>query len=350
MSNPNSEWSAGLPADEDFQLPAPEPQPHFNETFCFTGYDPDADIGWFFHIGARPLPWRARLYILLPGAEDFIFLSATSGEAVSRRPGADAIHAECLSPFRRWRLFADTTGQRMTRAEKLGRHHLNSDELNQSSQVLAAKRAQGCSADDEGVGAEVRVQLDIEIEAVAPLWALGYGDGATPEQQGERGFRTHHHQLMMSKGTIAINGMAAAVSGPTWRDHSRGPRTLTRWGRHDLAGVWFPGSRIGVGLIRQHDLNDRLLYDRAYVIEDGAVKPARVTEMTPLTSLDELHPAVELVVQAEGQPPLRLTGTIMTEMIEPMGSSSWLSEAQARWELNGEIGYGLCERSGQFQL
>jgi hypothetical protein len=235
------------------------------------------------------------------------------------RPGTASIHAECLEPFRRWRLRGEVTGQRTTRADMLARRAPEGD--------------------------AVEVAIDLEVTAATPLWAIGYDDGSTPEEQGNRGFRTHHHQLMMTSGSITLPSGATQLSGPTWRDHSRGPRTLTTWSSHALVGAWFPQSGRGVGLIRQFDASGAARLDAAYIVENGSLTPARVISMTPLEDVSSKHDEVKVVVRAEDGGDIELNGRVVTQTLGPIGSASWISEAQTQWVLDGEVSYGLCERS-----
>ena len=101
------DYSSGLTAADEYPLSAPENVPNFNETYCFFGYDGKSDMGFFIHIQARPAPWRLNFLVFLPGGQNFLKTVQFSEERVQRRPGDKNFHAECVEPFRRWRVYTN---------------------------------------------------------------------------------------------------------------------------------------------------------------------------------------------------------------------------------------------------
>jgi hypothetical protein len=314
-----TDFSSGLAAAEDYALPAPEDIPGFNETYCFFGFDGAADTGFFVHMQARPQPWRLNLLVFLPGGQDFLKTVVFSEDRIQRRPGGDSFHAECLEPFRRWRVRVALDCSKQTMADMLAMREIGP--------------------------AETPVDLDIVCEATAPLWCIGANDGSTAEEHGQRGFRTHHQQLTHGLGAIRIAGRETRFDGPVWRDHSRGARTLTQWGTHDLNSAWFPKQRRGLGLLRQFDITGRPTNSYAYVVEDGVLEDAEVVECTPLTDVRDPHPKTTVVLRAKSGKTYRMDGVLRAQMLTGIGPGSWLSEGQADWTLNGESALGICERS-----
>jgi len=142
-----------------------------------------------------------------------------------------------------------------------------------------------------------------------------------------------------------IDGQAFRFDGPVWRDHSRGPRTLTEWGAHDLNSAWFPKQRRGMGLLRQFDLGGNETFCAAYVVEDDRILEAEVVECTPMVDERDPHPKVTVALRTVDGRTHRMDGVLRSQMLSGIGRGSWLSEGQAEWTLNGEVSHGICERS-----
>ena len=314
-----TDFASGLAPSDEYILPKPEDIPNFNETYCFFGYDGEADMGFFIHIQARPFPWRFNYLVFLPGGQKFLKTVQFSDDRVERRPGGAKFHAECLELFRRWRTYVDLDCSRQTMDDML--------------------------AQREVAPASTPVTMDIVCDAVAPLWCIGADDGTTPEQHAQRGFRVHHQQLMHGVGMFRIDGQAFRFDGPVWRDHSRGPRTLTEWGAHDLNSAWFPKQRRGMGLLRQFDLGGNETFCAAYVVEDDRILEAEVVECTPMVDERDPHPKVTVALRTVDGRTHRMDGVLRSQMLSGIGRGSWLSEGQAEWTLNGEVSHGICERS-----
>lgn len=314
-----TDFSSGLAAAEELALLEPETANNFSETFCFSGYDNALDLGWFIHLQAKPFAWHVRLYVYLPGARDFLYAVADSDERIPERPGAADLHIRCVEPFRRWSIVGNLLASPLTIDDmRAGR---NTDRTS------------------------VPLALHLDVEAVAPVWAIGGDDGSTPEEHGNRGFRTHLQQLMMSSGMVRIGTRTHDFGGSCWRDHSRGPRTLKTWGSHALMSAWFPRQRCGFGLLRQTAADGRLVVDEAYLCRQGVIERADLIEVTPLHDVDELHSKAVVVLRAHDGESWRAEGVVLTQILLPIGPSSWISEGQARWSMRGEEAFGLCERS-----
>jgi hypothetical protein len=315
-----TDWASDLTAADDHALPAPEPLPGFNETYAFFGYDEKADLAWFVHLQAKPAPWRTRLWIYLPGGQQFLHAVVEDPARIMPRPGGEQLHAECLEPFRRWRV--------------RGRLEAGPTTLTD----MRAKREPGPPA--------TMVELDMDVEALTPVWVLGADDGSTPEDHGNRGFRVHHQQLMVGRGVIRIDGKEIRLGDhQVWRDHSRGPRTLVEWGTHELAGAWFEKQKRGLGLLRQTTPDGKRMADSGYVVTDGVMETAEIVEASSITNVDEAHPRMTVALRTRSGEVLRMEGTVVTQTLAAFGPSSWLAEGIARWTLNGETTHGICERS-----
>jgi len=313
-----TDFSSGLTENDDHALAAPEDVPGFNETFCFFGYDPDVDLAFFVHIQAKPQPWKFHLVVYLPGAREFLECVEFSEDRIPRRPGGQRFHAECLEPFRRWRVAASVKCGETTLGDMLARRQFGEPKRD--------------------------VELDIDVHACAPLWCIG-DDDATPEEHGQRGFRVHHQQLMQGAGVIRIDGVDHRFSGPVWRDHSRGPRTLTEWGTHDLNSAWFPAQRRGLGLLRQVDIHGKVTSSFAYIVRDGMLESADIIESTPLSDGGDQDQRINVALRSADGEVHRMQGVLQTQFLTGIGPGSWLTEGQARWTYNGEVSHGICERS-----
>jgi hypothetical protein len=332
------DFSNGRPASEDYGLLAAPDIAAFGESNCLVGYSIDNDIGLFFHTGARPGRyhlWLERVIISLPGGEDFVIASAEGQNHQPLKPGASNLSFECIEPFRRWRLRYDAGAQITTRAQKV------------AGAVTYARRR--------------LLKVDITAEAVMPVWALG-GDKeehkAQESDQRSRGFHMHHEQMMTISGTVEYDGTAYPISGFAWRDHSRGPRSYARFGRNSLMGAWFSSGR-GFGMLQGFDVDGNQLVSDAYVVENGVLEKAAVIDVTPFTDLSLIRPEVVLRLRRSNGQVLQATGQLMAQAIQTMCPETdqvigalWdnpenriHTTGQTRWEWDGEIGWGTCERS-----
>src|ERR1700757_5131432 len=105
MSTLASDVSLSAPEDEFPHAIRPE-VPLWSENYAFVGYAPHTGLGLFVHIGRAPHNpdlWRGTTVVL--ERDGGLVVSKSLGLGIhTGRPGNGTLHAECVTPFKRWTL------------------------------------------------------------------------------------------------------------------------------------------------------------------------------------------------------------------------------------------------------
>jgi hypothetical protein len=305
--------------------------PGWTENFLFTPYDPVNDIGMWLHLGTVAEVWEMwedRVLIALPADQGVLAMWAYHRTVPERQPGGANLQFRCEEPFKQW--------------------HITFDGFCVRSSYEAMRT--GLLTD----GPKSRVQLDLSVECVTPVWDAESGP-ETPTGAGmveQSWAREHYEQLTKVAGQLAVDGVITNINGGGWRDHSRGPRgadTLTNWGGHVISGGVLPSGR-AFGACRYWARDGRITLEGAYVVEDGALRHVGI-EQTPGPAVLTRDGEVYTLALADNQP---ITGTIRSSLWlsmadglpygAPHGSPAYtVSWAQVRWD--GEVGHAYIERS-----
>jgi hypothetical protein len=308
----------------------------YAENYMLSAFDPAADLGMWLHLGTWPEDfalWEDFAIVSLP--DDVLWMSAYHRTDPADRPGGSNLHFRCIEPFRRWKVTFDGIVCRTPRAEMLG----------------------GRLRD----GARERMLLDLDLECVTPIWdaqesaSSAHGTGSMEDQVWGR---EHYQQLYLMTGTAQLHTegeLRIDTSGV--RDHSRGPRghAMDKWGGHTLIHVLFPSGR-AFGVQTMWLPTGEVSLDTAYVLVDGEMHHAAGVELPRLERLGLGGEEMALTLRSElGDH--HLTGTeIRTTFVTPQrlgmafgadraGAHGILGFGHARWVWDGEVGYGLTERS-----
>jgi hypothetical protein len=301
-----------------------EPQDH-HEAYWLYGYDPASGIGHYLYLAAEKddlLLRRESVFILLPDGTVLAQHGAGRGSQ-GRTAAGDRLRLECLEPFRRWR-------GRYTAVV----HRLAGDE------IIA-----GPSPGRELVEAVV----DVEVESAAAPWN-------TEGDWGEQPPALRYHQFYDARGTVTVGGTAYPFAGPGFRSHSRRPRDMPGFTGHAIISGRFPSGR-GFGLLRYRATADRPERGRGFLSLDGVAHDA---DVVTFPHLDEAVAGGErLTIELHAGPHKAVISavTIASAFVTaaPEGREygaqvgDWpgtvLSPAFARYEWDGETGYGGLERS-----
>lgn len=334
--------SSGLPDDREKALVVPPDLYRFAENFMFTGYDPELDIALWLHLGTTPDDfglWEDQVCIALPGREGILWSTAYGRPAADKRPGGANFSATCLEPFRRWRLVSE------------GRASISPVDEMMTGRVRDAEKE--------------LYAFDLEVECMTPAWDAhhnahgGGGEGSMEEQVWAS---WHYQQLYRITGTLRWRDREVQFDGTGVRDHSRGQRghAYNRYGGHNLYSVLFPSGR-GFGLLEMWNPEGQTTLSVAYTVEDGVIAYGRVVEGPRFTEILPEGEQLAFTVETEGGGRLSLRGEIvkvmLTTQVSPYGLAWGADPAYGRgiyapsigrWEWDGEVGYGLTERSNRF--
>lgn len=317
-----------LGAEHDLQHPV-EGDTAWSESYYFNAYDPVSDSGIFTRIGVRPNEGTidVGLSVWLPGAVGSGPSGGGGGLAEYRfvRDQAEmtdtvlevgGVRYEMLEPMRRWRLTAE------------------------------------CDALVQG-GDPVPVNLDVTFESLIPAVGVD-GQSSSSRPEGAAGStaqsvgKGHLEQAGRWSGSLTIDGVSHEWEKARGnRDKSWGPRRwggpkMWRWFSINLGGpspdemVHFGGIRIGTDAGDLH---------RGWVWKDG--EHASIREWQVKTELEDdgiAHRVTHVTAIDKQDRSHELRGDLMRVARVGGGrTGTVVNEGLARWEYEGQTGYGIAE-------
>jgi hypothetical protein len=339
MNSPSSEGAKvpeqrlDDPARERCLAEPPSGLHRFAENFMLAWYDGTAGVGAWLHLGTWPddfTLWEDVMLLALPGGDDVLHTMGYRHTPVEERPAGPLLSFTCVRPFERWRVDFNGPATRSTRSELLN--------------GLARDKARHV------------VDMHLDIECVTPVWDArsSASHGSMSEQVWAS---DHYQQLLKVAGTITTGGVTYDIDTTGVRDHSRGQRghAMDQWGGHTLIHLLFPSGR-AIGIQEMYDTKGDPNFDMGYVMEaDGTWHAAR-TVSAPRVSSTDAPRHVDLVVESD-LGVHRLVGEVqcvwavspqgvhMSVGSDPGGPFGVFLPGHARWEWDGEVSYGLTERS-----
>jgi hypothetical protein len=203
---------------DDHELPHPPADvPLWSENYLTYTYAPAPAVGVYFHLrrlpdtsGPQPV-WDAVTYISLPDnrflvSKTFAPLemqepSPTGGRGALRIGG---LEWRCEQPFARWTM-------RLRGAARL---------------VTGEELWAGPLQDGQHVG----IDVELDVASVTPPW--DYGTDELQSAFAKRHYAQHHH----ATGTLRYGDQTIAIAGSGLRDHSWGPRDLSKIGHTWIHG------------------------------------------------------------------------------------------------------------------
>jgi hypothetical protein len=317
-------------------------QERFAENLMFAISDPALGLSMWLHLGTWPDDfgiWEDYVQLHLPDGAGTLWSRSYARVPVEHRPAGPNLRAECLEPWKRWRVTFDGVATRS------------------SPEALRTGEARE--------GHRELLRFDLELTMKGPVWdahasaGSKHGGGSMEEQVWAK---DHYQQLYTAAGTITIDGETKAFSGTGVRDHSRGQRGLNmdQFAGHALISALYPSGK-GFGMQRMWNPEGRITLDTAFVYVDGMYEFASVVECPRLGR--ELRYAGEkltLVLRSdlgehrfEGE--ILATGFVTMDDAtlglgigaRPDNPTGYFAPAFARWTWDGESAIGLAERSAR---
>jgi len=299
--------------------------PLWTESFHGSGYDAETRLGIFVHVARAqfdPALWDETCVVFLPDGRFAVCRDFGYGDT-PEGPSANAVTYVYLTPFEEWNV-RFRGGVRVVTADELAANTL-ADGVHVKAEVNLRMRALGPAFGIRGMGQE--------------FWAHG-----------------HYEQHIGLRGTVQVAGTRYGFDGTGMRDHSVGPRDINDLDRHTWCHGEFPSGRVFMAM--------------AVDAADGSsLRYAVVGQRDGLREATMLEPGATLITSAaqSGDPyTVELDGpdgptTIRAEILHSLplsmcGTNDWVPgtrgdghhlmyEGQTRFEWDGEIGYGLTERS-----
>jgi hypothetical protein len=167
-----------------------------------------------------------------------------------------------------------------------------------------------------------KLKLDIEFEAVAPMWDM---KGQHDDKTGIAG-SMHTEQIGSCSGTIAFAARNVQVRGGyAVRDHSRGPRTTEKYERHCWLNGRFESGRCFHTYTMDVDGVSRPAMSHAVVFEGDKPFPAEIKEIEYIRGPGDARKLHRFILSsALGEMRIDVTGVISSvpvSMLEPFDLS-----------------------------
>jgi hypothetical protein len=317
--------SGPWPPEADLPQVGYQDPPGHLEAYWMYGYDPAAQLGHYLYLAAEKgdvMLRRESIFLLLPDGS--VLAQGGSGRNSEGTVAAgDRLRLECVEPFRRWR------GRYAGPVHRLA-----------GADIVAGPRP----------GSElVDASVEVEVESVAAPWN-------TEGDWGELPPSLRYHQFYRAHGTVEVSGTRYSFAGPGFRSHSRRTRDQAGFTGHAIINGLFPSGR-GFGLLRYRATGSRPERGRGFLYVDGVLHDADVVRWPHLDQAVRCGERLTIELRAGHRTAVIAAETIASTFVTPTpqgrtygahpgdGPGTVLSPAFARYEWDGETGYGGIERS-----
>ncbi len=315
--------------------------------WCFDG---ERNIGFNIHAGMYRGEMTAPVTIFLPDGRILrIRTDAPAHFTDGARPHTRHVRYTCDAPFRTWRFDIDDMPVWVTSDAELAAGAIRDEtptttvSLHAVSEMLSPVYLQGGMLPEAAAA----------VAGEPGLWfACRVRSGLTPEA-----FR--FDQMFRARGTIVFEGKTYDFEGFGLRGHVRGYRALGKMDGHSwLAGAFDSGMTFGIQTFPRPDGGYH--FTEAYIWKDGVLYPNRVIH-APRMNYDASEPGFVVELACDQLGLTRIEGVDKRLFWWSMGA--WGDGQPPRWGVDpdaamvmrqavteygcdGEVGYGMCERSG----
>jgi hypothetical protein len=280
----------------------------WNESFYFNFYDRERDVCAFMRIGLKPNKGEKSM---------FCFLMLPNNQIVGMRsqaPFADStlqvggLTFDRLEPEKRWRL-----------------------------------RYAGPVATLQG-REPAMASFEVEFTALNPVFDYWRCVSGEKEKISQSVASEHLEQFGRARGRISIGGTAYEIDGLGERDHSWGVREWTapkRW-------IWLTAQfSEGCALNVTHLVVDQGEVDAGFVHLGGESRPLAAAVIDTTFGPDGSPLTLAMVLKDRQGKEHRVTAEVLRTAMLPFeggaGLSAVMYETLARYELEGQTGYGIAE-------
>lgn len=301
----------------------PDGKPDWTENIAWSMCDVKAGVSIFGHLG-RMQPdrriWEGLSVIYLPGG--VTLMNRSLGVSLDAARNAE-YHYQPLSPGRIWRYSFAGVAQRV-RPEELRKRPMVDEAFEQAS-------------------------YELMFEAVQPVFNMHNSDRSSERMHLEHGGRM--------RGVVTALGKRFEIDCMAYRDHSVSRRTFTTLDSETWANCVFPSGR--VFSILEVRRGDKLLQE-GQIFRDGVMKIARPLSIPDLHDLAANPGRGQISIECDAQRhdirwELVDAGHAPFQLMRPVGMRPGVDHADptnvivlecpARYEWDGEVGYGWLERS-----
>ena len=262
-----------------------------------------------------------------PGAPRSPFDSAGRARVL----GSGPVEFRCIEPYRTWTVSYDGEADATT-----------------TSRLIAG--------DEEFT--RTRLEFHVETTMAVPPWEQGTLSADARQQlentgQGDlmgRGERIE--QLFRCSGVIRADGAERSFTGSGLRIKRQGTRQLGGFWGHCWQSAVFPGGRAFGYIAYPPRSADDQPYNEGFIVSEGGgpLVPARVTSAPWLTQLIARDEDVSLVLEASDGRRVAVKGTTYAPTHDRFHRAEYpdfpvLFQGGVRYEWDGEVTYGMLERS-----
>ena len=306
----------------------PRDVPLWSENYLSQVYAPEAEIGFWFHLGRSAFDvhlWNEIFIAYLPGDQYLVASSFSYGEC-EQGPLGNQLHYRCVEPFKKW-----------TKSFRGAANLVNGEELRAGPYI--PRRSE-------------QVEVELVWEGLGPVFDLGH------LSSNDTWSSAHYEQHGKVRGYITCGGKRTELSGSGIRDHSWGPRDLSRFNTHAWMSGQFQDGRT-FEIFHIVDTQGRQA-THAILGDAHSVREAKMVSKVPLiTDMNQVGNSYDIVLTTESgeraeihadiiqAPPMVFAGA--SELLFgnhcPPTSTHLLFEAQTRYMWDGQVGYGLTDRS-----
>jgi hypothetical protein len=244
----------------------------WSENYAFVGYDYDQRIGFSAYAGRwvkRPDLWREQFYMCLPDGSSLVHIAI--GPAVDRQvAGSSALRLICEEAGGRWRIKFDGAMRHET-----------------SSSLLAEP-----VVETEPHPVSFSATLDHQL----PVWMM-------PSSDNESYGKFHYEQMGHCTARLDFAEKHYEFSGPSYRDHSRGPRHLGGFDGHVWLQVHLKDAA-PVSIYQAWARDDGKLVqilDAGVSFHPDRLGKAALLSDNRLQTLDALADPIPLILEADGR-------------------------------------------------
>lgn len=303
--------------------------PGWSENYLSYVWSPNNDVGVYIHLCCRPgspTVWDEQLHVALPGDRYLVSKGISAGRN-DQGPNVCGISFRCDEPFVKWT-------KRFHGGGRL---------------VSGAEMRAGPLTDGE----TVPVEMELVFTAMSPPFDLGTGTLDQPWAVGH--YEQHHHVT----GWIAFAGERYDISGTGLRDHSWGARHYDEIGLTTWLHGQFPESGRSMMAVLVTGKPPRPPFTYACVSDANSVTAAVPSPLPTARTLSQSEEGYEFeLTLADGS-----KSTIKATIVNPLraalvgaseialgthaapGANHHYIDAFTRFEWDGEVGYGITERT-----
>jgi hypothetical protein len=314
--------------------------PLWSESYQTDVYDPQSRTGIHMHFGRAPFNvrlWHDIFAAYLPNDEFLVAKNFRFGDNPGHGPAGGGVVYECEEPFRQWTKRFSGAAMRVT-GEQL---------------------RSGALVD----GLHTGVEMEITCRAVTPAFNAGMLTDRVEEAFWHAENASHFQQFCAVEGYLEYEGNRVPINGTCIRDHSWGVRDLSILDNHVWLSGYFPSGRsfmvMHIEPRNEHTGTDFKATSDISIDTGSGLELATISRIPLITNDSQVMDPYTLELTTADGKAHEIDATIMQACpINLLGknemgfgtdfrpeSTHALWETFARYEWDGEVAYGLTERS-----